>query len=434
MASRLTHSGKTFLFPIAMLILQVVSSMEAPLSLDFTTLYAPVDLETRNSRAVDLPMYNGITHQKLYLVNVQIGTPPQPFSILLDTGSSDVWLPSPDSSGCPSTGCPFNTFDSAASSTYIPTNNTFNASYGLTPDLMVIGPYFNDTLRFANAVIPDMTLAVGNIPSTLYTAGFQGIMGLGARLGEAIISHQGTPQFHDPNATFPTVYDQLQLLGYISRRAFSIYMNTPTAASGTVLFGAVDNSKYTGSLTPVPVQQLGGFTAWAVVLTSVSANINNTSISLTASNFSSTVILDTGAPSMYLPTALYTSLTAHMNATMHANTPYVPCTLLSDTSSSFTFRFGATGPRITVPQYWLIFPFEYPAAGNPANVTTEDGTRLCYLGVIPTEGPIILLGDTFIRSAYLVFDADNEVVGMAQAKFGVESECIVTLRAGSGFP
>jgi len=35
--------------------------------------------------------------------------------------------------------------------------------------------------------------------------------------------------------------------------------------------------------------------------------------------------------------------------------------------------------------------------------------------VIPTEGPIVLLGDTFLRSAYLVFDVDKEEVGMAQA-------------------
>ena len=322
----------------------------------------------------------------------------------------------------------------AASTTYMPTNNTFNASYGLTPDLMVVGPYFNDTLRFGSAVIPNMTLAIGDIPSTLYIDGFQGIMGLGARLGEAIISHQGTPLFHDINATFPTIYDQLQTLGYTPRRAFSIYMNSPAAESGTVLFGAVDTSKYSGALVSVPVQQLGGFTAWAIVLTAVSSNDDNTTTLLTASNFSMTVILDTGAPSMYLPTSLYTSLTANMNATMHANTPYVPCTLLSDESVSYTFQFGVDGPSITVPQPWLIFPFEYPPAGNPACVVADDGTKLCYLGVIPTEGPIILLGDTFIRSAYLVFDADNLVVGMAQAKYGVQEERVVTLAAGSGFP
>lgn len=416
------------------LIIQAVAATEKLLSLDFTTLLVPVDVATQNFRAIELPMYNEIELQKLYLVNITVGTPPQPFSILLDTGSSDVWLPAPDSSGCPSSGCPFNTFDIAASSTYVPTNNTFNASFGLTPDLLVIGPYFHDTLRLGDAIIPNMTLALGDIPPPLYASGFQGIMGLGARLGEAIISHQGTPLFHDTNATFPTVYDQLQALGYTSRRAFSIYMNSPTASSGSILFGAVDASKYSGPLISVPVQQQGAFTAWAVVLTSVSTTTDTATTLLTAPNFSMTVILDTGAPSMYLPTALYSSLTAKMNATMHANTPYVPCSLLSDTSTSYTFQFGVDGPKITVPQSWLIFPFEYSPAGNPAGLLADDGTELCYLGVIPTEGPIILLGDTFIRSSYLVFDADNLVVGMAQARFGEEKECVVTLPEGPGFP
>lgn len=281
-----------------------------------------------------------------------------------------------------------------------------------------------------------MTLAIGNIPSTLYLDGYQGIMGLGARLGEAIASHPGTPQFHNINETFPTVYDQLHTLGYTSRRAFSICMNTPTAKSGTVLFGAVDTCKYSGSLASVPVAPLGGFSAWAVVLTSVFSNTDDKTITLTASNFSGIVILDTGSPSMYIPTSLYTAITRNMNATIPASatTPYVPCTLISDTSTTFTFHFNATGASITVPQSWLIFPFEYPPAGNPANVVADDGTKLCYLGVIPTEGQIILLGDTFIRSAYLVFDAENEVVGMAQARFGAEGECLVTLPAGEGFP
>jgi hypothetical protein len=170
--------SNVILLSLFTLIIQAVAATEMPLTLDFTTLLVPIDVATRNARAIELPLYNGIKQQKLYLVNITVGTPPQPFSILLNTGSTDVWLPTPNSSGCPSTGCPFNNFDMTAASTYVPTNNTFNASYGLTPDLVVIGPYFRDHLRLGVSVwIPNMTIATDEIPSTIYIEGFQASWG-----------------------------------------------------------------------------------------------------------------------------------------------------------------------------------------------------------------------------------------------------------------
>lgn len=41
----------------------------------------------------------------LYLINVTIGTPGQPFSLQLDTGSSDIWIPD-DGPGGPCDGDP----------------------------------------------------------------------------------------------------------------------------------------------------------------------------------------------------------------------------------------------------------------------------------------------------------------------------------------
>ena len=76
---------------------------------------------------------------------------------MLDTGSSDLWVPAPNSSGCLPDPCPFPTFDLANSSTASATGLTFNASYGSRPDLQVVGPYINDTVRIGGAVIPNMT-------------------------------------------------------------------------------------------------------------------------------------------------------------------------------------------------------------------------------------------------------------------------------------
>lgn len=118
---------------------------------------------------------------------------------------------------------------------------------------------------------------------------------------------------------------------------------------------------------------------------------------------------------MYLPTPLFESITARMKVSLHRGTPYVPCHLrLSEEAIEFGLGDGRGGPRITVPYAEIIYPYGFPA--NMGGVEAKDGTPLCYLGLIGTDGPIYLLGDTFIRSAYVVYDVDNRQVSMASVK------------------
>jgi Eukaryotic aspartyl protease len=91
-----------------------------------------------------------------YLVDLTIGTPPQHFALALDSGSTDIWVPTANSSGC-RPNCPPPTFDPADSATIRALGLPFNATYGLTPDLRVPGEYYNDTLRLGRAIIPNMT-------------------------------------------------------------------------------------------------------------------------------------------------------------------------------------------------------------------------------------------------------------------------------------
>jgi hypothetical protein len=65
----------------------------------------------------------------------------------------------------------------------------------------------------------------------------------------------------------------------------------------------------------------------------------------------------------------------------------------------------------------IVYPPGYPVT-VPA-VPDRDGEKLCYFGIVPTDGPIRLLGATFIRSAYLVFDEEKMVVSMAPARWEV---------------
>lgn len=63
-----------------------------------------------------------------YYGNITIGTPPQQFSVQVDTGSSDLWVPSVV---CSSTACKGHaSFNASLSSTYSEYGYPFQISYG----------------------------------------------------------------------------------------------------------------------------------------------------------------------------------------------------------------------------------------------------------------------------------------------------------------
>ena len=270
---------------------------------------------------------------------------------------------------------------------------------------------------------------MGNIPKEIFDSGIYGLLGLGSRYGESIYRSQLSPYANNPNETFPTLYEQLELNGYTSRKAFSIWLNDINTATGSILFGGIDTTKYKGELRSTPVLLSGPpdnllFLDWAIHLSNLTyIDASNASLQLLPANSSGlTVILDSGSPNIYLPTAIADSVATQLGATTQQNFTYVPCSLRQDRSQSLDFSFGnSAGPRIKVPVSELIYPFGAPS--NIGNVTAEDGTELCYLGLLGNmDGPVALLGDTFIRSTYIVYVVDNLQVSMAPAVYGAELE------------
>lgn len=388
--------------------------------LDFTK--TTVEQLAQPGGCLDLPLYNDLAHQR-YLINLTVGTPPVSFAVTADTGSADLWFPLANSSGC-SPNCPPPTYDPSASSTSIDLGYPFNSTYGLTPDLQVTGEYYNDTVHLGSAVIPQMTVATGNIPPEIYEAGIYGLMGLGSRFGEAVYNNPSSPG--SGKVSFPTIYDQLKTLGYIKKRLFSIWLNDIAASTGSILFGGIDLSKYTGKLQKVPVVlSRGVFTGWAVNLTSVSLTSSNGTHNLSSTGFPIEVVLDSGSPNMYLPTTVADAVASTLNATTDQGTPYVPCSF-RQADGSLHFGFGnGSAPKFEVPYSELIYPFGSPA--KVGNVTAPDGTELCYLGLLGTPGPIFLLGDTFIRSLYVVYDADELEISFAPVKQRAKAEGITEM-------
>lgn len=67
------------------------------------------------------------TNKLEYLLNITLGTPPQPLAVTLDTGSSDLWVPATTNENCVKKECDGGSYDSKKSSTYqLLQQGTFN--------------------------------------------------------------------------------------------------------------------------------------------------------------------------------------------------------------------------------------------------------------------------------------------------------------------
>ena len=89
-----------------------------------------------------------------YYGPIQVGTPPQTFTVVYDTGSSNLWIPA---ANCSSSNCLLkHRFDEKASSTYMPNGTAFQIDYASGP---VSGYLSQDTANLGGISVPNVTFA-----------------------------------------------------------------------------------------------------------------------------------------------------------------------------------------------------------------------------------------------------------------------------------
>ncbi|KAI1616464.1 aspartic peptidase domain-containing protein [Exophiala viscosa] len=356
-----------------------------------------------------------------YLISLEIGTPPQKFNLTLDTGSSDLWVPYVDDETCKSqkNGCPGGSFDPTTSSTFAndTSHTNFTALYGDgTKD---IGYYFYDTVTLGGTTVKNFTmgLAETTLDGTITNDG-QGICGISYRSGEAA-----------EGWSHPTIYEEMVLQGLIDRSAYSLYLNDFQSGEGSILFGGVDSSKYHGDLTVLPLQpdQNGSYNAFWVALTGVSIKDDQGTNSLTADDFTGVyALLDSGTTSTRLPADIWNALVEDLGIVVTSKGYFVPCAL-ADIDSGITFTFGgSSGPTPMVPFSALMYPF--------VAATSDEGVPLCYFLAGPSVQGLTILGDSFLRSAYVVYDIPNNQVSIASAALNDTATSITAIPTGTSIP
>jgi saccharopepsin len=122
---------------------------------------------------------------------ISLGTPPQVFKVILDTGSSNLWIPS---SKCNSIACFLHSkYDSSSSSSYKQNGSDFEIRYGSGS---LSGFVSSDTLDFAGMTIKNQLFAEATEePGLAFAFGrFDGILGMGY---DTISVNHITPPFYE---------------------------------------------------------------------------------------------------------------------------------------------------------------------------------------------------------------------------------------------
>jgi Eukaryotic aspartyl protease len=305
------------------------------------------------------------------------------------------------------------TYKANSSSTYSYLASNFNISY--VDGSGASGDYVTDTFVIGGTTVTSLQFGIGYTSTSP-----QGILGIGYEINEVQVGRAGGKPYNNLPAA-------LVAQGKIATNAYSLWLNDLEANTGSILFGGVDTEQFHGMLSTLPIQKVSGFFAeFLITLTSLS--LGSTAI---VSNQAIAVLLDSGSSLTYLPNtitaAIYEQVDAQYDSTEGA--AYVPCSLADNTT---TLDFIFTSTTISVQMNELVLDIDSPSGHQ---LTFSDGTAACLFGIAPAGSATAVLGDTFIRSAYIVYDLSNNQISIAQTNFNATKSNVLEITAStSGVP
>jgi saccharopepsin len=325
-----------------------------------------------------VPVSNFLNAQ--YFSEITIGTPPQTFKVVLDTGSSNLWVPS---SECGSIACYLHTkYDSSASSTYKKNGTSFEIRYGSGS---LSGFVSQDTMSIGDLKIKDQIFAEATEePGLAFAFGrFDGILGLGF---DTISVNKIPPPFYN-------MIDQ----DLLDEPVFAFYLGDTNNGEGDeseATFGGINKDHYTGKLTNIPLRRKA---YWEVDFDAITFGDNTAELDNTG------VILDTGTSLIALPSTLAELLNKEIGAKKGYNGQYTVECEKRDSLPDMSFTLSGYNFSIT--------PYDYILEVQGSCISS-------FMGMDFPEpvGPLAILGDAFLRKWYSVYDLGKGTVGLAPSK------------------
>jgi gastricsin len=339
---------------------------------------------------------SGAVHKLAYFGTVEVGTPRQSFSVVMDTGSGNLIVPSED---CQSEACrSHRRFVRGNSSTM---GAVSCEGDGGSPDDEITvtfgtgkieGRCFSDRVCLGSACAEARFIAASSESSSPFEAfAFDGILGL------ALVGMAQAPAF--------SVMSLLTEGRALHRPIFSVFMSNSDDETSEVTFGAVKEEHMASELFWVPVTGTAGY--WEITMADIAIGNETTGICTDCR-----VAVDTGTSQLAGPSDIIDSLTQHLNLSSSCEN--------YDSLPDLGFVIGG---RIL-----SLAPGEYvDRTGSSCRLA------LMPLDLPPPNGPLFIFGIPFLQKYYSVYDWANSRVGLAVARHaGEEPPVLLSLPAVGG--
>ncbi|KAJ3045082.1 Vacuolar protease A [Rhizophlyctis rosea] len=342
--------------------------------------YGQIALTATGGAEHGVPLTNFMNAQ--YFGEITLGTPPQTFSVVLDTGSSNLWVPS---TRCSSIACWLHRkYDASQSSTYRENGTDFAIHYGSGS---LEGIISNDVLGVADLTVKDQDFGESTKePGVTFAVGrFDGIFGLA--YDNIAVEHVVPPFYNMINQKL------------IDEPIFGAYFgdNNDGGDGGEISFGGVNEDHFKGEITWAPIIRKG---YWEVEMQNVTLGGQNIGVK------THRAAIDTGTSLCAIPTAEADAINKRIGGKKNAQGQYtVECDTIPNLPT-LTFTFGGKTFDLAAEEYIL----KVGGLGGEQCVSGFMG-----LDIPAPAGPLWIVGDVFLRRYYTVYDLGKNRVGFAEA-------------------
>lgn len=338
--------------------------------------------DTKHARAADT-VNTRVVHKTAYYGQVAVGTPQQMFTVVFDTGSGNLMIPS---TYCKSHACTM--------------HRRFNRQQSMTAeDIEADGSLSKKgamrdqiTVTFGTGEIAGVFLqddvCIGGLCTNIHFVGavsetedpfasfnFDGVLGL------ALNPMAQGPEF--------SLMDKLVKSKSLRSNIFSVFLSDSDMEKSEITFGDAKQEHMATDMFWAPVSRDSGY--WQVQIEDIT--INNKKQSLCAN---CQVAVDTGTSQLAGPTDVINDLTTRLDVK-------ADCSNYKDLPN-LGFVVGENIMNLE--------PREYVDKSGDSSCEVS----LMALDVPPPNGPLFIFGDPFLRKYYTSYDLVGKRVGFATAR------------------